>query len=167
MPQRDIIVPSVRIKDNTIFSLTELYKLLYRWFELHQYAFQEREYRDEDQGNGKKHIEIKWYAEKRIDNYFKYIIEIDFLILGLRDIEIEKDGVKVNTNKGDIEMRIKSYVLKDYDATWERSPIMRFFREVYDKRIIKGRIEEYEDELYEETYQVMDEAKAFLNLHRL
>ena len=74
MQQRDVIVPSIKIKEKSIFNLDELYKILIRWFELHQYDFQEREYRDEDMGEGKKHLEIKWYAEKKIDDYIKFVI---------------------------------------------------------------------------------------------
>mgnify|MGYP001559023789 FL=1 len=166
MPQKDIIIPGIKIKERSVFSLGELYKILYRWFELHEYSFQEQEYRDEDLGGGAKHIEIKWYAEKNIDDYFKAVIEINFLVLGLVDVEIEQEGVKIKSNKGEIELNTKAYLVKDYDRKWENSPVMRFLREVYDQKMIKRRIEGYEGILYEETYKMLDEVKAFLNLHR-
>ncbi len=166
MPQRDIIVPHIKIKDRSIFNLDELYKLLLRWFELHNYDFQEQEYRDEDLGEGKKHLEIKWYAEKKIDDYFKFVMEINFFIIGLESVEIEREGVKHKTNRGEIEMRTKAYILKDWQAKFEQTALMKFLRDVYDKYIIRARIEGYEGELYEETYKILDEFKAFLNLHR-
>lgn len=166
MPQRDIIVPHIKIKDRSIFNLDELYKLLLRWFELHNYDFQEQEYRDEDMGEGKKHLEIKWYAEKKIDDYFKFVMEINFFIIGLESVEIERDGVKHKTNRGEIEMRTKAYILKDWQSKFEQSALMKFLRDIYDKYIIRARIEGYEGELYEETYKLLDEVKAFLNLHR-
>ncbi len=166
MSQKDIVVPNIKIKDRSIFSLDELYKMLVRWFELNGYDFQEQEYRDEDMGEGKKHLEIKWYAEKKISDYFKFVIETNFLIVGLESVEVEKGGIKYKTNKGEIEMRIKSYIEKDYDSKWERTVMMQFLRAVYDKYLIKSRIEGYEGLLYEETYKYMDETKAFLNLHR-
>jgi len=166
MPQIDIIVPNIKIKERSVFSLDELYKMLVRWFELHRYDFQEQEYRDENLGEKGKHLEIKWYAEKKIDDYFKFVIKMEFLVLGLIDVEVEKDGVKAKTNKGEIEIRTKAYMVKDYDKKWENSPIMRFLREIYDKKMIKSRIEGYEGELYEETRKLLDEVKVFLNLHR-
>jgi|SRR3989344_2289675 len=166
MPQKDIIVPHVKIKDRSIFNLDELYKMLIRWFELHNYDFQEQEYRDNDMGEGKKHLEIKWYAEKKIDDYFKFVMEINLFILGLESVEIEKDGVKHKTNRGEIEFRTKTYLLKDYKEKFEQTALMKFLRDVYDKYIIRSRIEGYEGELYEETYKLLDEIKAFLNLHR-
>ena len=165
MPQRDIIVPNVKIKDKSIFSLDELYKTFYRWFEFHNYDFQEQEYREEDLA-GKKHIEIKWYAEKRIDDYIKYVLEINFLIIGLEEVEIEQAGIKASSNKGEIELRVKAYILKDWNEKWEGQAFTKFLRGFYDRYLIKNRILGYESELYEETYNFMDEVKAFLNLHR-
>ncbi|MFH1592619.1 MAG: hypothetical protein ABIB47_04610 [Candidatus Woesearchaeota archaeon] len=165
MVQRDTIVPNVKIKDKSIFSLEELYKLLFRWFELNQYDFNEQEYRDEDTGAGQKHLEIKWYAEKKINDYFKFVIETNFLVLGLEKVEIESGGVKRNTNKGEVELRIKAYILKDYENRWEAG-FMRFLRAFYEKFVIRGRIDDLENQIYEEAYRYMDEIKAFLNLHR-
>ncbi|MEK6934940.1 MAG: hypothetical protein AABW46_03610, partial [Nanoarchaeota archaeon] len=166
MPQRDIIVPHVKVKDRAIFALEELYKALFRWFELHNYDFQEQEYRDDDMGGGRKHLELKWYAERKIDDYFKFVMEVNFLIVGLEDVEVEIEGVKHKSNKGDIEIRTRSYLLKDWQAKFEQTAMMKFLRDVYDKYIIRGRIEGYESDIYEETYKFLDEIKAFLNLHR-
>ncbi len=166
MPQKDIILPKLKVTEKSVFSLDEVYKLMYRWFELHNYDFQEQEYRDEEMGDGSKHIEIKWYAEKKIDNYFKYVIEIGFLVLGLVEVEIDKGGIKAKSHKGQIEMQFRAYIIKDYDKKWENNPLMRFLREIYDKKLIRSRIEGYESELYEETYKLINDIKAFLNLHR-
>jgi len=165
MAQRDLVIPSLKIKDRSIFSLDELYKLLIRWFELHAYELQEREYRDEDMGGGKKHLEINWYAERKINDYFKFVIETAFLVVGLEEIEIEKAGVKRKSNKGEVEIKIKAYLLKDYDNKWE-SGAMYLLRGFYEKYLIRASIVELEKEIGEEVYKYVDEIKAFLNLHR-
>jgi len=165
MSEKDIIVPLIKIKERSIFSLDELYKMLLYWFNVHRYDLQETEYRDNDIGGGKKNVEIKWYAEKKINDYFKFVIETSFLILGLEDVEVEQEGTKVKSNRGEIEFNIRSSIVKDFDNKWETG-IMRFLRGTYDKFIIKSRIEGYEKELYEEVYAYMDEIKVFLNLHR-
>ena len=166
MSQKDIVVKGLVVKSQTIFSLDELYKMLYRWFEEHRYDFQEREYKEEDKGNNKKDLYLQWHAERKIDDYMKFVIEINFFIRGVQGIEVERGGVKVDTNKGEVEMKTTAYIFKDYDNKWEKSPVMRFLREIYDKKIIHGRIEGYETELHEEVNIILDEVKAFLNLHR-
>ena len=166
MVQRDLVIPALKIKDKSVFSLDELYKLLIRWFEFHVYELQEREYRDEDMGGGKKHIEIKWYAERKINDYFKFVIETSFLLLGLEEIEIERAGVKRRSNRGEVEIKIKAYILKDYDNKWETG-MMYLLRGFYEKYLIKSSIVELEKEIDEEVYKYVDEIKAFFNLHRI
>jgi len=164
MPQRDYVAQFIKVKQKAVFDLTELYKLMYRWFDLNGYFQQEVEYRDSEEAMG-KHLEIKWYTEKKIDDYIKFIIEPSFLVLGLSKIEIEREGIKTATNKGEVEIRFDAYLLKDYDDKWG-GPVMRFFREVYDKYIIKKRIEDFEGLLQTELYKLIDEIKAFLNMHK-
>lgn len=164
--QRDYIARGVKVKQVAVFYLDEFYKTMFRWFELNHYNFQEKEYRQSTDPKG-KHLEIRWYAEKRIDDYVKFVIEIDFLILGLQDIVVEKEGgVKTKTNKGALELRFNAYLLKDYEDKWSKTAFIQFLRAVYDKYIIRARMEAYEDQLFEELQSVIAEAKSFLALHK-
>ena len=43
---------------------------------------------------------------------------------------------------------------------------MKFLREVYDKFIIRRRLEDYEEQIHDEVYELMNEVKAFLNLYK-
>ena len=165
MSQRDIVAQGLKIKQKSVFNLDQLYKTMFRWFELYGFDMQEREYRDSVEGNA-KHLEIKWKAVKRIDDYIQFVIITNFLVLGFETIEIEEDGVKMKTNKGEVEMNFYAYLEKDYEDKLKDSGYAKVIREIYDKYIIKNRIESLEGELYEELYKLLDEIKAFLNLHR-
>ena len=164
MSQKDFIASAIKVKQAGVFNLNELYLLLYKWFEMYGYDFQEQEYRDIDKG-GKKQLEIRWYAEKKIDDYIKFVIKISMMVVGMEDVEVEEEGVKRKTKKGTVEFRFDAFLLKDYEDRWTGGA-MKFLREVYDKFIIKGRIESLEGELQQELYKFMDEIKAFLNMHR-
>ena len=164
MPQRDIIASGIKIKQRSVFNLDELYKIMWRWFELYGYDMQELEYRDSLEG-GSKHLEIKWRSTKRIDDYIEFAIYTNFLILGLEKVEIEQDGVKTKADKGEVEMNFTAALNKDPEDKWEGG-YNRFLRDVYDKYVIKNRIDSLSGELYEELYKLLDEVKAFLNLHR-
>jgi len=165
MPQRDYIASGIKVKQKSVFNLDELYSVLWHWFEIHGYDFQEHEYRETKVPDG-SNLEIRWYAEKKVDDYIKYVIEVTFFALGYQKVEIEKEGgVKEKTGKGEIEIQMSAYIEKDYEDRW-KGPVLLFFREVYDKYIIRKRIEALEGELYDELYRFIDETKAFLNLHR-
>ena len=164
MPQKLTVAPSLKIKQRSVFNLDELYKVMFRWFELYGYDMQELEYRDSVEGNA-KHLEIKWKATKRIDDYMEFHILVNFLILGLEKAEIEQDGVKIKTDKGEVELNITGQLVKDYEDKWE-SGYAKVIRDIYDKYVIHDRIDSLGGELYEEVYKLIDEVKAFLNLHR-
>ena len=164
MAQKDFVASAIKVKQRGIFDLDELYLLLYKWFELYGYDFQEEEYRDIEK-EGKKNLEIRWYAEKKIDDYIKFVMKISMMIVGLEEVELEEEGIKRKSKKGTIEIRFDAYLLKDYEDRWQGSAI-KFLREVYDKFIIKGRIESLEEELHDNLYKFIDELKAFLNMHK-
>lgn len=165
MVQREIVASGLKVKQKSIFDLDELYKVLFRWFELYGYVLQELEYRDSAEGDS-KHLEIKWKAEKAVDDYVMYVIRLNFLILGLQKVEVEENGVKVKKYTGDLEMNFYAFLAKDYENKWADAGYAKVFREIYDKYVIKKRMEGLYRELYEELYKLLDEVKAFLNLHR-
>ncbi len=164
MAQRDVVASGIKIKQRSVFNLDELYKIMWRWFELYGYSMQELEYRDSLEG-GSKHLEIKWISRKQIDEYIEFHIVTNFLILGLEKAEIEQDGVKSKLDKGEVEMNFTAFINKDPEDKWDNG-WNRVIRGFYDKYVIRSRIESLEGELYEELYKLLDEIKAFLNLHR-
>jgi len=86
------------------------------------------------------------------------------LILGLKDAEVEQDGKKISTNKGEVEIKIRVNLVKDYEERWEDRPFYKFLRGIYERYIIRTTIDEYEDDLEDKSKGYIKEIKAFLNL---
>lgn len=166
MSEKDYIAKSLKLRQKSIFDMTDLYKLMFRWFSQHNYDFQEKEYVEKAQGDGGKVLEIGWMTTRKISDYIKFHIDIKFLIIGLKEVEIEVESMKRKTNSGDCEMRFDAWIEMDYEGKWEGNPVTKFFREFYNKYMIKSRLEDYKDELHEELYELMGEIKAFLNLYK-
>ncbi len=166
MPYRDYFLDKFKLKKATIFDMKELYQRLFRWFETMGYSFYEREYREIAEQGGSKHLEIRWIATKEIDNYMRFGIEMEFLILGLSKVEIERGGVKIGTNKGTFETRITCYLEKDYNGKWSSSPMMKTFRSIYERLMIRNRLDRYGDELLKDTGMLVDDIKAFMAMYK-
>lgn len=162
---KDVLFDNYKLKQDSIFDLGELYKSIFRWFDVNGYSFYEKEYNDIDEPGG-KHLEIYWYTEKKIDLYVKFVIEVSYLVLNMQKIELEKGGVKIKTNKGSIEFRITAYLMKDYDDKWSKSAMQKKMRYVYDRFIIKKRIDKLEVELVKDVNSLIDELKSFLDIHK-
>ncbi len=163
MVQRDYLFQAMKIKATSVFSMDELYKVLFKWFEVNDYGFHEYEFGSYDEPGG-QHLEIFWRGEKKIDSYVKFVIEVGMLITGLNKQEIVKDGLKLNSNKGAIEFRISIYLLKDYDDKWGKHKKIQY---LYDKIIAKKRIDRLEGELFQDSHRFIDEINSFLEMHRV
>ncbi len=141
----------------------EVYIMLYNWIKDHGYNLAENVYKEKLTSGGKE-IVIVWEAKKKITDYFLYKIELDWHILTMKDAEIEIDGKKTKTNKGELEITFKGTIVKDYEKRWEDKPIHKFMRGLYEEYVIRKTIDEYEDDLEDQIKELITDTKAFLRI---
>jgi len=91
-------------------------------------------------------------------------IILEWHILGMKDAEVEIDGKKVKTNKGEVEIVFKANIIKDYEKRWEDKPFWKFLRSVYEKYVIRETVDEYEDDLEDEVKEMISDIKGFLKI---
>ena len=159
-------ITSSVVKYSGIFKMSEVYKVAFSILadEL-GYDIEESKYREKVSSDGKE-LEIKWIAEKKISDYYKFRIKVDFFVVGLKDVEVEKSGVKVKMNKGNIDITIKSSIITDWEGRWESSPVLRFLQGLFDKYVQRNTFQQMKARIYEEAYKFENEMKAFFNLTR-
>ncbi|MBI2663693.1 hypothetical protein HYX15_04150 [Candidatus Woesearchaeota archaeon] len=160
MSEIDYVIPALRIEQKAIFNFADLYKLLKSWFDLHNYDFYEKEYIDSMKEGGEKSDSIKWEAERKVDDYTKFHIEVRLKLNDVEDVQL-KDCIAC---RGVCSIKFESFLEKDYEDRWEKNFFLKFVRAVYDHYILSTKIEKYSAELRAETYDVFNQAKAFLNL---
>jgi hypothetical protein len=151
------------IKQKGYWNYTDLYNFCFNWLKDEGYKLKEKEYIEKISSFGKEII-LKWEASKKITDYFQHVIKVEWHILGMKDAEVEQDGKKVDTNKGEVKITIKADLVRDYEERWEDRPFYKFLRGIYEKYIIRSTREEYEDDLEDKAKEYIKEIKAFLNL---
>jgi len=163
MPEESTVFKG-KLKQSGIFDFKELYKFCYSfWKENKEYLITEKAYGEKITPTGKE-IEIEWETMKKVSDYFKLTSKIKWRIIGFTEVEAEKEGKKIKMNKGEIEIAVESKLVRDYEGRWETSAFMRFSRSIYDKYIIKNKIEEMEEKLFGESDEFLAQVKAFLSL---
>ncbi len=162
MAEKDTIYTG-KVQDKAIFDFSELYSFCYKWLVDENYDVTEGKYQEKVNPNGKE-VEIEWEALKEITDYFRFKISVNWRIIGLKDVEVEKDNAKIKLNKGNLEIKVKAVLEKDYESRWEKNAFFNFLRGIYDKYIIKSRIEHYEEKLFSEADEFLAEIKSFLSL---
>ena len=152
-----------KIKQTGYWNYKDLYNFCFNWLKDEGYKLKEKEYTEKITSFGKEII-LKWEASKKITDYFKHVIEVKWHILGMKDAEVEQEGKKIATNKGEVGIEIKATLVRDYENRWEDRPFYKFLRGVYEKYIIRATREEYEGDLEDKAKEYLKEIKAFLNL---
>jgi len=153
-----------KLKYAGIFNLSDFYNFCYKWLtEEFNLDVMEDKYAEKIVGDAKE-VEIEWTGEKKINDFFKYIVKIKFRILGLTKVEIMQDNRKIKTNSGNVEIKVKGLFQKDYEGKFDTSVTKQFLRGIYEKWVIKSNIKALENKLIEECDEFLTQAKAFLDL---
>ncbi len=145
------------------WNYNDVYGMLYGWLKDHGYNVNEKSYKEKLSGAGKEII-IIWEASKKVTDYFKYTIKLDWHILTMKDAEVEIDGKKTKTNKGELEIKFTGVIIKDYEERWEDGPFHKFLRGLYDRYVIRNTIDEYEGDLEDDTRDIISDLKSFLRI---
>ena len=163
MAEKETIFSS-KIKYNGIFSFKDFYKFCYDWLnEETGLEIIENKYKEKLSGDSKE-MEIVWSGSKKMTDYFKFEIEININVTNLTKVEINKEGAKVEMNKGSVEVKIKGTLVRDYQGKFETTAFNKFLRSIYEKWVIPSRIEHYEDKIIEDCDEFLSQAKAYLDL---
>ena len=156
------------------FNMKELYKLMHEW--LKDFYWQEVQqgkigdcheimYHDRVGPSGLKDVWVWWRMEKIAPNsYYKYTMEIDFLILGMKKTQVVHKGKKVKCDDGEVVIEINARMWLDVKGEWSKNPILRTFRNLFPERIYKKDIEAHEGELWREAYDFQGVIKKYLHL---
>ncbi|MBM3247013.1 hypothetical protein FJZ17_00515 [Candidatus Pacearchaeota archaeon] len=163
MAERDNIL-GAKVKHNGVFDFKETYRILYEWLVSQGYDMNEKTYKEVIGAGGAKELEIEWEAIRKVSDYFRFLLKVDWKIIGMTSVEVEIDGVKQKMNKGQFEIGVKAILIKDYENRWENRPIWKFLRGLYDKYVIKERQDQYEGKLIGEMDEFLAQCKAYLAL---
>lgn len=162
VPKKIKILDDQKIKWEGITDFLELYKYMKLYLEDIGYAREEnleQKYIERVKPEGKKQLEIRWHGTKKKSEFFEYNIDMTILILGMSEVEIEKEGVKRKMQKGIFEMRISSYI-----TTTNKWDELKGLQRLYYDLTIRKRIDEYKLELYQKSTGFHSYVKNFLGL---
>ena len=163
MSEKDEIL-STQLKQAGVFSFKDFYKFLYDWLvDEKQMNMKETEYKEKIKGDAKD-IDIKWEGYRELTDYFKFDIKVGYEIRNLKEVEVTQEGKKVKTNKGDIKIKLKGYLVRDYEGKFEKSGFMKFLREIYQKWVIKSRVDQFKEKIMGDCNDFLEQAKAYLDL---
>lgn len=162
MSEVDYIIPAIRVSQEGVFNLSDLYKQLQSWFNRNKYSVTEKEYFDKMEKDGTRSPIIKWDAYRKADDYTKMHLDLRIKCKNLKSKNLEKETVF----KGKVTVKLSAYLEKDYDDRWEQSFMLKFLRGFYDTFVIKGKLDTYAEEAKNDAYDAYNQVKSFLRLEQ-
>ncbi len=141
------------IKKKGSADVNKLYNELIPWFHDYKYLFLEKNLTGSEKPEGREE-KIEWHAQRKIDSYFRFNIEVEMVIRRWRGENAE------------INIRFKAYLEKDYKDKFSRrySTFGDFLRKLYERYIIKDRVDKLKGKLYLEISDLITRTKRTVNL---
>lgn len=167
MGEKEDIYSNAKIEWVGIIDLGVFYQKLQEWLKVKKYSTSEKRYVEKIKPNGKQ-MEIVWNCTKGEGpddwKYFKFEININFLLIGVTDAEIEKNGKRLKLNKIDATITLSSTMEKDAENKWKDKP---FWKSIYETYIIGQQIEDAKIQCYKDTTALIEEIKRYFDLYSL
>jgi hypothetical protein len=163
--QRTYLVDKHRMNYEGIFVIQDLYKLIDEYYE--EKGYDKREVKNiESVSEDGKFIEIVVEPWKKLTDYAKSVIKVRMVMTGIKEVEVEKDGLKVRVNQGKIQFVFDAYLETDYENRWESKPMFFLIKTLYDKYFYKTYSAKLQGEVTTSMKDLMTRIKSFLNLYR-
>ena len=165
MAERETVINKLRLTYEGLFDAKGLYKLIEEHFEEMNYDKVEKKNIEVVKPEG-KYIEIETEPYKAVTDYYKNIIHIRIIMSELKEVEIEKEGIKIVVNQGKLQLVFDGYIQTDYLNKWESKPQYFFLRTLFNKYFFKPYTKSYYGSVKNDLMSLHSKIKAYLNMYR-
>ncbi len=147
-----------RLKQKGTFDLDKIFKKIREWSTKNKYEFHEKDHVDKLLQDGHEII-LKWVLTKETTDYIQYETTIEFLLKGINKIESGQ-------STGNLQITFKSNLILDYENKWQHTEFLKVLNSIYNKYIIKPKIEKHMGKLSGEIENLKNLTKKELEMYR-
>ncbi|MBN1923631.1 MAG: hypothetical protein JW791_02630 [Nanoarchaeota archaeon] len=166
MPSMFILGKTSIELNNVIFNYADFYRFMKKTLEERGYFIEEKKYSHAPTGD-KSYVDFYWKCLKNIDDYSRFIIEVDTKFSNVEPITVLVNKVKQTKDKGDGSIKLRASLSTDYDTKWEENPIINFVKTIFENIFEKSSVNQYKKDLKNELYELENEVKSYFNVQRM
>lgn len=158
-----IVVGDLVVKKSGILDFDGLFKAIKEWMERYNYEPMEKSH-TEKKGSTGIYIESSWKGSRKVTEYVKFIITVDIFLRDLTDVAVQdEEGNQVKRQKGRLELVFNAKMQKNYkkNLSEEKKSFGHFMKMLYEKYIIRDKLDKYEDKLYDEVTDLVETLKEY------
>jgi len=164
------LVDDTKLKHRDYFHMKYVYMLAHEWLMEEGYAdrsdknFPEEFYLHRfTQKNGEE-MWIWWRLVKHQNSFVRWDLDIDWHVIGMKDVEVMHNGLKYKANHGEPEFKIYAKVIVDPPAQWKNNWFLRGLFELFWTRMYKAQLDNYRKEFYRDLFKFKDAMKTYFKL---
>lgn len=117
---------------------------------------------------GGKEMWVWWRGKKDVEGRthgnFVWVMDIDIHGAYFKEVEVIHQGKKLLVNQGELDIFFRARIEADYSGKMRSNKIMKYFQDIYQKRIMARDIEMWEKFLWRELYRIQGKVKSYLGL---
>ncbi len=98
--------------------------------------------------------------------YYRYVLDIDVHARAVKNIEVVRNGMKLKTNTGEIEISFSSRVVTDPEGFWAKHWFWQHLDKIMWKRMMKTNLIRHKMFVYRLVYKLQSDVKNYLKLMR-
>ena len=160
-----IIVDHMKLDYKGLFKANDFFRTIDVW--LFERGIEKKTNKNFEQVTPKgKFLEWEISSWKKITEYIRYIYKIRVLVYELKKVETIIDKKKQTIDQGHVMIYFDGYIEFDYEHRWDDSPLLVFFRTLYDKFIYKMYTDRFERRITYDVHQLYDHIEKFFNMYR-
>jgi len=159
------VLENYLIKKIGTFNFEDVLSAVRDWCNTYHYDFIEKKRSEKGTATGKE-IYSEFSGSRDVSWYARYHFKVVIWLRNLKTITVEKDGKKINSNHGHIEINIDTKMEKNYNNSFSKGKgsFGDFLREIYEKYIADDTLKNYEDQLDDESKDLIKRIKKALNI---
>ena len=146
-----------------LFNYKELFRIMDFW--LRDKFYDKFEYRNEEYNTDKgKEIVTEFKPWKKVTDYYKIIIKIEFHLLDIHKVEVERNGKKVMMDEGKCEVKLTGYLIPDYEHWWIKKPMHYFLRDMFERFVYWYITRKYQGMVIDHVADLYHHLSTYLNV---
>ena len=168
-----IRIPQMEVIYKDVFHMKWLYRVVKDWLELESWSdatefdvngtkglFMEALYLE--RRLKAKDWRIWWRLYKKINNYYRYRLNINWIVLMATDVEIMHEGRKIKCQTAEITIKIEPVIEVDWKNEWENHWILKYFHNWFRERVFYKEMDKHKIELWRDAYRLQGMIKKYL-----
>ena len=164
-------IATLKVNYKDVLDLKYLYLLMHEWLVEEGYApsddsaFEEIFYYQKEDPNAGNFYHFKWRFDKNPPNtsLWKYQLEVDTMVLTMKDVELAVKGKKVKAQKGEVEVSIKGLIKSDPNNKFDNK-LLKPFKTYIFKKLLRKQSDHYADTLKTDLIRFQEAIKSYLKI---